>query len=446
MLEFETYLTLFWRWLWFLILGAILGIGVAYFILDQQELLEVYEATATVTIGAQLEAAVVSSEELSIGQDLVPNFVVLAERPPITDNVINNLGLDISTKELVDNKLDVVQQGQTRVVLIIGKDQDPRIAAAIANETARQLRDTGPLRPTELIQIVALAPVPTNPSSEIYLILGLSALAGLFLAALIAVLIELKRDRPQTLSWAASRMDLPILGSFKLNKVLPRRRRWFGRIQSPDKWPTPAQVWWVVMEAFHKMLKMTDDTSLAEANNIGHTIVVNSAKSTRSTPVAAVELARAWAASGSSVILIDADLKQSAIYNWLGTQDEPGLFKLLEHSEDADFSTLAEQQLLSTPVPNLRIVRGGVKTANTMPLLNRKPWQQVMAALCQLADVVIVNSPAVDSGPEAMVLASQASGVLHIADLGKIGSADVNEAAALLANSGSHIIGMVMNK
>ena len=69
-----------------------------------------------------------------------------------------------------------------------------------------------------------------------------------------------------------------------------------------------------------------------------------------------------------------------------------------------------------------------------------------MAALCQLADVVIVNSPAVDSGPEAMVLASQASGVLHIADLGKIGSADVNEAAALLANSGSHIIGMVMNK
>lgn len=69
MLEFETYLTLFWRWLWFLILGAILGIAVAYFILDQQELLEVYEATATVTIGAQLEAAVVSSEELSIGQD-----------------------------------------------------------------------------------------------------------------------------------------------------------------------------------------------------------------------------------------------------------------------------------------------------------------------------------------------------------------------------------------
>ena len=196
---------------------------------------------------------------------LVPNFVVLAERPPITDNVINNAWLDISTKELVDNKLDVVQQGQTRVVLIIGKDQDPRIAAAAANETARQLRDTGPLRPTELIQIVALAPVPTNPSSEIYLILGLSALAGLFLAALIAVLIELKRDRPQTLSWAASRMDLPILGSFKLNKVLPRRRRWFGRIQSPDKWPTPAQVWWVVMEAFHKMLKMTDDTSLAEA-------------------------------------------------------------------------------------------------------------------------------------------------------------------------------------
>lgn len=445
MLEFETYLTLFWRWLWFLILGAILGVAIAYFILDRQDLLQVYEATATVTIGAQLEAAVVSSEELSIGQDLVPNFVVLAERPPITDNVIKNLGLDIGTKELIDNKLDVVQQGQTRVVLIIGKDQDPRMAAAIANETARQLRDTGPLRPTELIQIVALAPVPTNPSTEIYLILGLSALAGLFLAALIAVLIELKRDRPQTLSWAASRMDLPILGSFKRNKVLPRRRRWFGRIQSPDKWPTPAQVWWVVMEAFQKMLQINDTASATE-DKTGRVIIVNSAKSTDSAPVAAVELARAWAASGSSVILIDADLKQSTIFKWMGTQDDPGLFTLLDHSEDADFSALAEQQLVNTSIPNLRLVRGGVKTGNTMPLLNRKPWQQVMEALCKIADVVIVNSPAVNSGPEAMVLASQATGVVHIADLGKIGSADVNEASALLANSGSHIIGMVMNK
>jgi capsular polysaccharide biosynthesis protein len=438
MWELKAYIRIFRHWLWLLVLGAALGAAAAYFVLTNMGLMPQYEATATVTVGAQVEATTVSSEELSIGQDLVPNYVVLAKRPPITDAIITNLGLDISTGELVSRHLDVIQEGQTRVVLITGKDKDPVVAAAIANEAARQMRASGPIRPMELIQIVSLAKVPTDGSTEPLMIIVLAGLAGFFAAAILAILIELVRDRPRTVNWAASRIDMPILGTFKMKRRLSALRRLAGGNKNPGTWGPPEPVWWAVMDAYKRM---AEEKGLGPAARPVLAIVSPDKSNRRTRAFASLELARAWASTGDDVILVDADLEETTIEKWFQAPSDAGISTLL--SENG--RTGLDRVLLQSGIENLAVVGSGSKPANSSLLYRQQPWQKAIAQLADKARAIIVNSPDVQSGPEAMVTTANASGVLFVIDLGKTSAAEANDALELMTMSGRSVLGAVVN-
>lgn len=442
MFELDTYLKLIWRWLWFLILGLAVGAVVAYFALIYLGLYPEYDASAIVTVGAQLEAVNVTQDELSIGEDLVPNYVVLAEKPPITTKVIETLNLGISSDELITFKLDVLQEGQTRVVTITGKDPNPEMAAAIANEIARELRAAGPIRPTELVQIVSLAKAPEEASSTPLLIIALAGLAGAAIFAVIAGLIELKRDRPQTLGWASSRFEVPILGTFQSGSKVSFWRRLFGRIKSPSNWGEPAPVWWVVMETLKEALAI--QTAGAAPAEGGQVVVVTSPDRTQSKAIASLELARAWSTSGANVILVDADPAHSILHRWFKVGNEKGVTTLLSQNGRADVPL--DAMLVRSAIENLSLLTSGPEPTEAGTLLNRRPWQQMVSQLTQKADVVIVNSPPVGTSPEAIIPSLNAAGVVMVVDLGKTSAGMVNQTSELLIKSGSTLLGAVVNQ
>ncbi|MEW5988123.1 MAG: hypothetical protein AB1791_15940 [Chloroflexota bacterium] len=445
MFELDTYLKLIWRWLWFLILGLAVGAVVAYFALIYLGLYPEYDASAIITVGAQLEAVNVTQDELSIGEDLVPNYVVLAEKPPITTKVIETLNLGISSDELTTFKLDVLQEGQTRVVTITGKDPNPEMAAAIANEIARELRATAPLRPTELIQIVSEAKPPEEASSTPLLIIVLAGLAGAAIFAVIAGLIELKRDRPQTLNWASSRFELPILGTFQSGSKVSFWRRLVGRVKLPSNWGEPAPVWWVVMETLKQALAIrAAEASQSAPAGEGQVVVVTSPERSQSKAIASLELARAWSTTGANVILVDADPAHSILHRWFKVGNEKGMTTLL--SQNGRVDNQLDSMLVRSAIENLSLLTSGPEPTEPTILLNRRPWQQIVAQLTRKADVVIVNCPPVGTSPEAVIPALSATGVVMVVDLGKTSAGMVNQSSELLIKSGSTLLGAVVNQ
>jgi len=442
MLDIETILKLLGRWLWLLAVGAIVGIAATYLVLDYLGLVPCYEATVTLTVGIQVEGATLSSEELGMGEILVPSYVVLAERPPVTQAVVDNLHLSMSADDLATWRLEVAQSGQTRVMGIVAKDPNPEMAAAIANEVARQLVESAPLRPYGFVQIVAPAKVPEKPTLEPYLIMAIGAMVGMLLAATVALFIEVKRDRPQTLSWAAARIHVPLLGTFKGNRKAPSLHRQVeGSLAADHKRGQLTPVWWVAMETFGRLLA---ERGNAVPAGQGCVVVVTSPVLGRGNPIAAVELARAWATTGTRVILVDADTRRPAVHRWFNLPNQKGTTTFL--TQAGQTPEQLDSLIASSSVENLAVLTSGPLPAEDSALLLKQPWQRLISLLREKADMVIVNSPSVCSEPEAVILATHADAVLLVIDLGKTPSAAANRAADILLKSGSRVLGAVVNK
>jgi Mrp family chromosome partitioning ATPase len=441
-LDLEAYLKLLWRWLWFLVLGAAVGIVVSYLVLDYLGLYPGYQAVATLSVGTQVETETLSDDELAMGEDLVPSYVVLAERPPVTEAVVENLNLSISADDLTTYRLEVEQVGQTRIVQITAKDPDPNMAAAIANELARQVVSIAPVRPNEFVQIVAPAKVPEKPSFEPYLIMAVGGMVGMLLAGTVVVLIELERDRPQTLTWAAARIDMPLLGTFKSkHRFSSARRASRGRSPITGNWRPPAPVWWVVMETFERALAKWGE---GETSNQGHILVVTSPGRSRSKPVAALELARAWATTGYRVILVDADSHRPTLHRWFGLPNQAGVTTLL--TQDGQVGEQLDGLLSASGTQNLELLTSGPPPTQASALLYQPSWDELISELRQKGDLVVVTSPAVSSGPEVIILATRADGVLLVIDLGKTGAASANQTADLLLKSGCKVLGAAVHQ
>lgn len=427
------------RWWWFLLLGAALGLAAGYLLLIRSgtvssSSLETYSATATVSIGTEVQGLDQSNQDLGLAESLVSTYLELAKRPPITQRVVRSLDLPFSASTLGNTFLEISQPEKTQLIEITGKHADPETAAAIANSTAQELQASAPTRPTRLIQLVSAAEVPQNPSTEPYLLLGIATLAGLFLSIGPVLIVEFALDRPYTPEWAANRINLPILGIAK-RKDAPGRPSWLGLHHRAICVPSEP-VWWTVMTTLERA---TDDPDEFEAQ--GKSIVVTAPKSKGNKTAAAVTLAHAAAGSGKQTILVDADVRHAGFRSWFSLGDRDGVANLAVDGYDSEE---LKKLLVPGAIDGLVILPAGPKPAELEKLVKTKFWHMLLHDLSQQADLVVVNVPALNAAPEATVLSTIADGVLITMDLGKTRAPQINEIQDVLDKSGATVLGAVL--
>ncbi len=173
-------------------------------------------------------------------------------------------------------------------------------------------------------------------------------------------------------------------------------------------------------------------------------MVVTSPDQSRSKSVAALELARAWATTGHRVILVDADPRQPTVHSWFDLPNQDGVTTLL--TQDGPVGEQLDSLLSASDKEDLTLLTSGPLPAETSALLFRLAWDELMSELRQKGDVIIVSSSALSSGPETIIPATHADGVLLVIDLGKTGAASANQAADVLLKSGCRVLGAVVNQ
>lgn len=426
------------RWWWLFLIGIALGLLGGYaaqvsFGAFEWGTFRTYSATATVSVGTEVQGLDQSNSELNLANSLVPTYVELARRPPITDRVVNNLNLTFSAGELVSAHLTVEQPERTQLIQITGKHWDAATAAAIANETALQLQQSAPIRPTRLIQTVSMAEVPMSFDASVYLLIGLGAVAGFLLALGLVLLIEFAFDRPYTLEWATSRFNLPILGTFSRRQT-PGRPRLFGLLRGPDRVPNEA-VWWAVMSSV--------DRAAGDNPQRGRSVVVTSPRATDSKTAAAVSLAATAAASGRKTILVDADIRQSRLRKWYGLGVQQGVSTLATNGyEEEEVGTL----LVSDVLTGVTVLPAGPKLTGRSHISEDRFWRHMIDDLTSQADFVVINAPSMKVVPEVMPLVTKVDGVLETADLGRTTAPQINETQGVLDRAGAKVLGVIINR
>lgn len=148
-----------------------------------------YTASARVYVLNRSSEDSLAYSDLQSSEKLTSDFEVLITGRNITSVVIENLHLNMSHSELV-NEISVTSPNDTRVLQISVTDKDPQLAANIANNILGVAGEQiVPIMGIDALNVVYEADVPTAPSSpNTKQNVFLAAALGLFLTLIVFVI------------------------------------------------------------------------------------------------------------------------------------------------------------------------------------------------------------------------------------------------------------------
>lgn len=172
-----------------------------------------------------------------------------------------------------------------------------------------------------------------------------------------------------------------------------------------------------------------------------HVILVTSAMPGEGKTTTAVNLAVMFALNGQRTILIDADLRRPRVHSLLGFDNEAG------------FSTAAQQQLRVGEVSKralddhpLLVIPAGPPTAYPAELIQSEAGASLINACRRTADVVIIDSPPVVPVADSVVLSTQVDAVALVVSAERSTKRNVRHAVELLSQVSANVCGTVLNE
>jgi capsular exopolysaccharide synthesis family protein len=169
------------------------------------------------------------------------------------------------------------------------------------------------------------------------------------------------------------------------------------------------------------------------------TLLVTSSTSGLGKTTVAANIAVALALADQRVVLVSGDVRRPRLHEFFGVQNSPGLTDVLEGSVPL------ETALASTRVERLRLLTAGSPSDDPAGLLAGSRMRTVLAELCELADVVVIDSPPVLTVAETVALAELADAVLLVEDAKRSTRGRLVRAVQEMEHIRGRLIGAVFN-
>jgi len=207
--------------------AAIISALVTFFVLTPT-----YEASSQFIVNQTQEETAENPydvNDIRTNVELINTYNVIIKSPRILDQVVEELGLDISASAL-SNKIQVSNADQSQVVNVVAISDDPQQAAAIANTTVQVFKEDIPqLMNVDNVNILSEAAegsTPTQVSPKPLLNTAIALVVGLMVGVGLAFLLEYLDNTLKSEEDIESHLDLPIMGvvSTITEQDLPERR------------------------------------------------------------------------------------------------------------------------------------------------------------------------------------------------------------------------------
>lgn len=235
-------------------------------------------------------------------------------------------------------------------------------------------------------QIVQRGTVPGEPAPAQTLLVYAGAIGGIFAGLIGAVVLGRLSPRVVDPAQISEVLGRPLAGEMPRARGLAKsRRNALGNLP-----PT-------VVPFVDNLCVRAEATARPGASLV--VVVAGSERSSGTTTLAAA-MANRYAALGSQVLLVDADLRHPEV-TALFAPGRPGIAALLSHREETDANGLRRRPTLGDPftpsgVPGLTVVGLGDKSASAP--LRRQNVQDVVDAASRHAHVVVFDGgPMLDS-------------------------------------------------
>jgi capsular exopolysaccharide synthesis family protein len=426
-MELRHYSSILWRQRWIVLLTAAIATLVAGY--GTTLMTAEYAATATLWVPAS-NGGSVGNGDIQLNDRLINTYTELATSSPVLAELQQQLGI---TPGEARSAIKAQSVAQTELLKITVRDPNPQRAAQIATSVAQiviaqtQRTDAGrSLR----VSLFAPAGVPTAPTwlglldtpfwRQLNLVLGLALglLAGLAVAFVFNYL--------DSTLYTSKQIETATLLTTVAQIPAARKPR---QLPATDGSGLDCEA-----------LRYLRTSLFADHGGAAKTVLITSASAGEGKSTVAANLACAIAQAGQQVILVDANLRRPALHRLLDLANEVGLSTLLAEPGEV------ERAIQPCAVPNLRVVTSGPPPARPAALLDQPRVASVLEQLAQRADHVVVDTPAIASATDAIVLAAFADRVLLVVSRSQAHQEAVQRARDELLAVHAPLAGTVINR
>lgn len=313
----------------------------------------------------------------------------------------------------------------------------------------RKMKDVGieAEAATTNISVVDRASLPTVPSSPHKLqALVLSLLLGLGGGVGLALLLDSADNRFKDAEDAERYLRLPNLARVPDAARLGRPSYGGEKLVTPGGAPvvqsrkpllTTHDYYSPLAEAYRDLRTAL---LLSQAGAPPKTVLMTSALAGEGKTVTSVNIAMMLAQLGARVLLIDADLRNPRCHEVLRAENFMGLAEALAGIKEPD------ELISATAVPNLSLLCAGSLPPNPAELLGSTRMRQVLHALGERYDHVVIDSSPVNLTSDSLVLSAMVDGVVMVVDSAHTHRQEVRAAGRRLGYVGARILGTVLNR
>lgn len=274
--------------------------------------------------------------------------------------------------------------------------------------------------PVSIVDRAQVPGAPFKPNPLLNMLGGL--LLGTALGILAAIGLEFINDTIKTRSDVRTKLGIACLGA------IPKRGRKVPLLEELDNTSSPT------LEAY---TTLASSLRFSTEQGTPKVLLITSARPGEGKSSTSLALAHNLARLGSSVLLIDADLRKPAFRS---VSDKAGLTKLLTSDE-----SLADH-VTRTQYDNLSLLASGPVPPNPADLLSTGRFRAIIREASSQYDAVVVDAPPVLGMADAPLIASVVKDVLLVIESGKTRTHAALEALNSLRAAGATILGATLTK
>lgn len=169
------------------------------------------------------------------------------------------------------------------------------------------------------------------------------------------------------------------------------------------------------------------------------TLLITSSGPSEGKSTTAANIGAAFAQSGKSVIIIDADLRKPTQHKVWEIDNFRGITNVL--LGDAEIDSVLQK----TPIDNLQVSTTGPIPPNPAELLGSQRMSNLLARFKEYADIIIIDTPPVIAVTDAALLAPQVDGVVLVVASGQAKIEAAQRSKQMLVNGRARILGTILN-
>lgn len=408
----------------FVVVGSALGVGITLATTKvYQASVQIFVATAAGDDPSQL------AQGNTFSQAQVQSYISIANAPSVTDPVIQQLKLNLTSQQLAEKITADAPQAKVLINLQV-TDHDPRTAANLANAVAARFNlvvaQTAQTSGKAVVKLTVIHPatVPTSPIKPSKLInIGLGFVLGLLLGLGLIVLRDVL-DNTVKGPVDFEPFGVPVLGYVPFDKRTEKVPIAFrGDLHSGRS------------ESYRQI---RTNLQFVDIDHPPRIIAVTSPMSGDGKSTTAINLAAALAEAGFRVCLIEADLRRPSLAKSLGLVGDVGLTTVL-------IGKAPIESVLQNAGHNLAVLTSGPVPPNPSELLISANARRVIAEIASKVDYTIIDTAPLLPVTDGAEIAAISEATLIVTRAGKTTKVQAERAIAALEKVGKRPVGVILN-